>query len=207
LTVSDTYTPFGVRITVPEWQSVPVIDGPASHSVEVSVRRATLDDGDAIGAAHGAAWLAAYGHIFDATFLNAAAESRRVGWPRAMERLLGPPNLLLVGELDHRVVAFAHAAPLPDRPTTAEIRGFYSHPDAWGTGIAPLLMTRTCVALAEDFANVTLWTLRDAHRARRFYEKVGFCATGNIRSESLSDWTTGTAHEAPTIEYARPLHR
>jgi GNAT superfamily N-acetyltransferase len=185
-------------------QSGRVIDGPAPRS-ELFVRPATTDDGDAIGAAHAAAWLAAYGHIFDATFLAAAADSRRAGWPRALEQLLGPPNLLLVGELDHRVVAYAHAAPSLDTRKTAEIHGFYSHPDVWGTGIAPMLMTKMCAALAGEFEDVILWTLREAHRARRFYEKAGFCATGSTRSESLSDWITGMVQEAPAVEYARPL--
>ena len=170
------------------------------------VRKAVEADGAAIGEAHAAAWLAAYGHIFAATFLAAAAESRRVGWPQAIRRLLTPPNVLLVGELDHHVVAFAHATPRPDTRRAAEIRGFYSHPAAWGTGVARLLMTETCAALAEEFETVTLWTLRDAARARRFYANVGFHATGNVLSKALSDWTTGIVREAPAVEYARVLH-
>jgi GNAT superfamily N-acetyltransferase len=169
------------------------------------VRKAVEADGDAIGEAHAAAWVAAYDHIFDAAFLRAAADSRRVGWPSALPRLLAAPNTLFVGELDRRVVAFAHAVPLSDRGSAAEIRGFYSDPDAWGSGIASLLMTQMCAALADEFDEVVLWTLRDAPRARRFYEKVGFRATGDTRPEALTDWTTGVGVERPTVQYARPL--
>ena len=39
-------------------------------------------------------------------------------------------------------------------------------------------MTRTCAILAADWHEVILWTLRDAARARRFYEKTGYRASG-----------------------------
>jgi GNAT superfamily N-acetyltransferase len=169
------------------------------------VREAVAADGAAIGEAHAAAWEAAYGHIFDATFVAAAADGRRVGWPTAMSRLLVAPNVLLVGEVDRRVVAFAHAAPDADAPLTAEIHGFYCHPDAWGSGIATVLMTHVCDVLTDAFDHVVLWTLRDAARARRFYEKVGFRTSGRVRAHALTDWTTGAAQERQTVEYAKGL--
>ena len=169
------------------------------------VRKAVDADGMAIGEAHAAAWLAAYDHIFAPEFLVAAATSRRIGWPLAMSHQLAPPNVLLVGELDGRVVAFAHAAQLADRERVAEICGFYCHPEAWGSGIATSLMAQTRAALVPDFDRVILWTARDAHRARHFYEKVGFRVTGRERQEVLTDWSTGAAAEAPAVEYATPL--
>jgi GNAT superfamily N-acetyltransferase len=167
------------------------------------VREAVAADGDAIGEAHAAAWLVAYTHIFDPDFLTAAAESRRRGWPGAIRHHLVPPNILLVGALGDRVVAFAHA--MPFAPDLAEINGFYCHPDAWGTGIAAALMTHTEGALAENFGAVFLWTLRDAARARRFYEKAGFGLTGNERPEPLTDWATGIVVRRPAVEYQKRL--
>ncbi len=169
-------------------------------------RHARESDGAAIGEAHAEAWLAGYGHIFESEFLIAAAESRRVEWPNVVRMLLEPPNLVMVGELDARVVAFAYAHPAKP-PGVAEIAGFYCHPDAWGSGIAAELMTRTRSELAQSFGAVFLWTLRDTARSRRFYEKAGFRATGNERNETLTNWTTGAAVECPAVEYAAPLPR
>src|SRR4051794_23289264 len=90
----------------------------------LEVRAAVEGDGPAIGEAHAAAWLAAYGGIFEASFLQGAAESRRVGWPHAVRALVAAPNLLLVGTLEKRVVAFAHAVPTA-APDSAEILAFY----------------------------------------------------------------------------------
>ena len=71
--------------------------------------------------------------------------------------------------------------------------GFYCHPDAWGTGIATQLMTQCLAALGGHAGEVFLWTPRDAQRARHFYEKVGFRATGQARAERLTDWVTKVA--------------
>jgi predicted GNAT family acetyltransferase len=106
-----------------------------------------------------------------------------------------------------RIVAFAHAGLESQDPLRAEIHGFYGHPHAWGTGTATALMTETCSALAADFADVVLWTLREAARARRFYEKAGFTASGQERAEPLSDWTTGATVERIVVEYRKTLTR
>jgi GNAT superfamily N-acetyltransferase len=168
---------------------------------EIHVRNAAAADGVEIGEAHAEAWLAAYEHIFDPEFLHRAAEGRRSGWSHSIQRSLAAPNILLVGEVNRHVMGFAHATPSAEaRP--AEVRGFYCHPDAWGTGVATQLMAKCLVALGEDAGEVILWTPRDAQRARRFYEKVGFHATGQARAERLTDWMTDGVVECPAVEYA-----
>jgi len=169
----------------------------------IQVRAGVTGDADAIGQAHATAWVAAYDHIFEWEFLLAGATGRRRGWSQTIERLLQPPNVLLVGEADGRVVAFAHARPAEHG--RAEVRGFYCHPYGWGSGIAALLMAKTTGVLADEFNEVFLWTLRDAARARRFYEKIGYRPTGNEREEPLTDWSTGVTVERPAVEYARTL--
>jgi N-acetylglutamate synthase-like GNAT family acetyltransferase len=168
---------------------------------EIRVRDAAAADGEAIGEAHAEAWIAAYGHIFDPDFLRRAAEGRRSGWSNSIQRLLAAPNILLVGEVNRRVKGFAHATPSPEA-RRAEVCGFYCHPDAWGTGVATQLMAKCLVALDEDASEVFLWTPRDAQRARHFYEKVGFHATGQARAERLTDWMTDRVVECPAVEYA-----
>lgn len=119
----------------------------------VQVREAVEGDGDAIGEAHAAAWLAAYTHIFESDFLDDAAESRRARWPSAIRGFLAQPSILLVGAVNERVVAFAHAVPATV-PDMAELTGFYCHPDAWESGISAALMTQTKAALADRVSEV-----------------------------------------------------
>jgi predicted GNAT family acetyltransferase len=177
----------------------------AVPSHRLRIRPAAPDDANAIGDTHAAAWNAAYTHIFDPAFLDNAAQGRRDGWRQTLPRLILAPNIVLVAERDGNVIGFAHASTQAAEPAVAEIHGFYVHPDAWGSDVAEALMTQTCSALAANSEDVVLWTLREAQRARHFYEKVGFRSTGRERAESLTDWTSGTSVERPAVEYARTL--
>jgi GNAT superfamily N-acetyltransferase len=170
----------------------------------LEVRPAVAADAAAIGDTHAESWLAAYTEIFDREFLIGAAESRRSGWPNVIEHLLIPPNALFVGALEGQVIAFGHAAP-SDEPATLEVCGFYVHPTAWGSGIATALMARLLADAASVFERAMLWTLRDAARARRFYEKFGYGVTGRERLEELTDWSTGAQASGPAVQYARRL--
>src|SRR5689334_1221714 len=68
------------------------------ESSALRVRHAVAADGAAIAETHASSWEAAYVHIFDASFLAAAAQSRRVGWRDSTSRIWTPPNVLLVAE-------------------------------------------------------------------------------------------------------------
>jgi hypothetical protein len=62
-------------------------------------------------------------------------------------------------------------------------------------------MRQTCEALAaSDHGEVVLWTPREAGRARRFYEKVGFSLTGRARNDRVTDWESASA-DCPEVEY------
>ena len=114
-------------------------------------------------------------------------------------------GVLLVGELDGEVMAFAHAGPAREEPALAEIYGFYSHPASWGSGLASLLQGEICARLADRWPRVVLWTHRDAGRARRFYEKSGFALTGGQKIETYSDWIGDASVQAPVVEYGKAL--
>jgi len=174
-------------------------------STETRIRPATRFDGEGIGEVHAASWAAAYDHIFEAAWLTRAVDGRRRGWPRALASLPDSPGFILVAECDNRIVGFAHAGPDNQGRPVGEIFAFYTHPDVWGAGAAMSLMTLTCSNLASEFNDVVLWTLRDAGRARHFYEKVGFVATGTEKVEILSDWTTLEDVERPAVEYRKSL--
>jgi GNAT superfamily N-acetyltransferase len=101
---------------------------------------------------------------------------------------------LYVAVLDDRVVGFSHFGPEREQPecdqsgtdqistnvsSAGEVYGFYLHPDAWGSGAAAALMERSVERLtARRHTMAVLWVLRDNPRARAFYEKVGWHASG-----------------------------
>jgi GNAT superfamily N-acetyltransferase len=173
--------------------------------VVVVVRCATDGDGAAIGAVHGAAWAAAYADVFEPGFLARAVDGRRAGWSHTLARILASADVMLVAERHGAVVAFAHGGAAHDERPVGEIHAFYADPSAWGTGAASALMDAACTQLATEWDEVILWTLDRAGRARGFYEKVGFVATGRTRDQELTDWTSTTSVTRPVVEYAKRL--
>lgn len=169
--------------------------------MRVMVRRATAADADGLGRVHADAWLAAYGDLFAGDFLHEAAERRRRAWPGhfADPSALGPLLLVAVESVDDadRPVAFLNAGPNEQSSGMQEVLAFYAHPDAWGTGAAAALMRRGIEHLAESGdREAVLWTLAEAGRARRFYEKHGWRLTDGHRTRDFGD-----GRALPLVEY------
>lgn len=74
---------------------------------------------------------------------------------------------------------------------SARIEALLTIPEVWGAGVAAALIGRT-IQDASAHQIIAVWPFAENHRARRFYEKHGFHATGVSR--------IGDAQE---IEYAR----
>lgn len=65
----------------------------------------------------------------------------------------------------------------------ARIEALLTIPDAWGKGIGAALIEKALAdAKAAGHATIHVWPFAENHRARRFYEKWGFAATGKSRS-------------------------
>jgi RimJ/RimL family protein N-acetyltransferase len=150
-----------------------------------TVFQASADDGDALGEIHAASWTTAYAGFFAPEFFAEAVRHRRTKWHDVLAK--GEDTVMLAA-LDGRALAFSFFGSSPTRPGSAEIFGFYGHPDGWGTGIASGLMTVTLGRLREGgFDQVHLWTLRDTPQSRRFYAKSGFTESGAVRGHDFGD--------------------
>ncbi len=163
----------------------------------IQVRVAQPEDADAIAAAHIEGWRVGYRHVFATEFLDAPefASSRLERW-RGWTWSEFAYSELFVVLLRDRVVGFGHIGPERATPvcdqsgiatipvitttlTRGEVYGFYLHPDAWGSGAASALIARCHEYLRDEgFTEAVLWVLRDNPRARVFYEKSGWYATG-----------------------------
>lgn len=69
------------------------------------------------------------------------------------------------------------AGPDPDAPSVGHLARLYVDPDLWGHGIGTALYDMAIADLATRFAEATLWVLEDNHRARRWYERLGWRLT------------------------------
>ena len=66
-----------------------------------------------------------------------------------------------------------------DTEDGAEIIAIHSLPESWGTGLGHAMLTEALKQIGER--PVFLWAFKENKRARRFYEKHGFCWDGSQR--------------------------
>ncbi|WP_246074627.1 GNAT family N-acetyltransferase [Nonomuraea terrae] len=170
-----------------------------------------------MGEIHAESWKSAYAGFFAPEFFAEAVRERRGKWHAVLaegpERRgpegKGPEGKGLEGKgpegngtvmlaaVDGRPLAFSFFGRSPARPGSAELFGFYGHPDGWGSGVAGALMTASLSAMREaGFDGVHLWTLRDTPQSRRFYAKNGFTESGAVRAHDFGD-----GHPIEQVEY------
>ena len=170
------------------------------------IRAATRDDADGITDVQVASWRTGYAHVFPRSILYADDfdTSRRSFW-NLWRFAAGHRVAVAVEPNGDRVVGFSSYGPERERARgftgRGEVWAFYLHPDVWGTGVASTLLAHTETRLrAEGFAAAVLWVLEENPRARAFYEKFGWRASG-ITAE-FDDYCEV---RAPEIEYRKDL--
>jgi len=88
--------------------------------------------------------------------------------------------------------------PVPAPPGTVNLWQLFVRRPLHGRGVATLLMELAVAEAARrGHSRMRLWTPRDAGRARRFYEREGWTATGRVHELSPSGLVT--------VEYGREL--
>jgi len=192
----------------------------------VVVRRASADDAVAIARVRNAGWHAAYRDLLPADVISAVVADN--GGERMRRAFAGQPwrTTLLAeavpgGEDEAargtatpaaRAVGFASFGPErdPSQPlgsdtlpppagTAAELYSLYVAPAWWSAGVGRrLLATVTGLVAAQNYRTISLWVLAGNERARRFYERAGFTATGEHQAPG---WLAG----AGEVRYRRPL--
>lgn len=138
-----------------------------------TVRRATIDDAEAIGRVHHAAHVETYTGKFPEGVIEANPPERRARmWTRILSEGLGE---VWVAELDGEIVGFASTAPArdDDPPREVELATIYLLAAHHGSGLGQALLD---AAVADR--PVSLWVLDDNPRAIAFYRRNGFEADG-----------------------------
>lgn len=150
----------------------------------IEVRRATVEDADAIGRVHAASWRAAY-EQFGPAFLATIVDQERIDlWRRVIAEddgvvfvapAVAPSGFIYIG-----------ASRDDDAPAhVGEVMTFYAAPEAWGMGIGRALMAVAVDELrATGFTEAMLWVLDTNPRARRFYEVAGWELDGGTKHQS-----------------------
>ena len=148
-----------------------------------AVRLADRGEAAKLAALHRETALAAYGHIFPLEADPPTPDEVLAQW----EALLGPGwddgRRAYVAEEGARVVGVVLAGPDPAEANCGHVSRLYVRPDRWGTGIGTALYTSAMTHLRDaGFAEATLWVLEHNLRARSWYERLGWSATGERKA-------------------------
>ena len=137
------------------------------------IRRATIDDANAIGTVHMTTWRTAYvglmpQHILD----NLSIERSQERW---RNRLIVGHDLIFVAEADSTVVGFIHGG--AERtgkypPYTSEITCLYLLQAYQRRGLGRQLVATIAHDFAPQHSGLLLWMLQ-GNPAQRFYEAIG----------------------------------
>jgi L-amino acid N-acyltransferase YncA len=138
----------------------------------ISIRPATISDAAAIAHVHVESWQTTYAGIMPDAYLASLDETLRA---RLWSEWLTAEALVLVAELNGRVVGFAHAGPSrqPIQSCDAELYSIYLLQDTQkrGTGAA-LLRAMAAALLQRNFVSMAVWVL-EQNRSRNFYKRMG----------------------------------
>ena len=147
----------------------------------VDYRDATVDDARQLSELGAETFTATFGHLYQPDDLAVFLKNHSV---EAWERELSDPAFAVrVAHVDGKMVGYSKLGPphLPFEPRgeAAELRQLYVIEEMKGRGVAHTLID-WAIDLARDRRadHLYLSVFTDNHRARRFYEKLGFEAEG-----------------------------
>ena len=135
------------------------------------LRLAELADAPRLAEINIASWRAAYRGIVDDGYLDTMSIAQRVERWRAFLADPGGQRALVIGD-GRGVVGYVWVA---NHEGTGEVRAIYLDPAVWSKGMGALLLQAGEQELIEMGTTWGfLWVLRDNHRARQFYERMGW---------------------------------
>jgi ribosomal protein S18 acetylase RimI-like enzyme len=162
------------------------VNGPAPD--RPSLRDACPADARAVAALHVVSWqVACRGHLPDHYLDTLSVDERVATWEAYLGD--GAAGRMVVAEVEAELVGFVAFGPSVDADvgaSTGEITTLYVGPDRWGSGAGRALMGHACHRLAADgFDRATLWVLGTNHRARGFYQRLGWSVVEGVRSQEF----------------------
>lgn len=155
-----------------------------SDAMDLVIREAVIDDAEGLGAAHVAAWQAAYPGLMPSGFLaRLDPQARGEGWRRSIAAGDSAATVL-VARIGDRVAGFASFGPPRDdvEPGWGELWAINVHPEFWRQGVGRSLFAEAATGLAAlGYRHGYLWVLQGNERAISFYRRMGWAPDGGTK--------------------------
>ncbi len=166
----------------------------------VRVRRAVVEDADAIERVRTDTWRDAYRGLMPDSLLDGLGydATRR----RASMAALPPDQFVLVAEDEDAVVGFCIGgrSHTPEERFRGEVYAIYVVPEQHGRGIGRALLQAAVNELVDrDLRSMIIWVLRENAPSRRFYERMGGAWIRDEERELVGVRVTESAYGWPDI--------
>lgn len=156
-----------------------LVDSTVSLIKEVSLRRATVADAEAIAAVRVESWQTTYRGMIPDTYLDQMRiEDSFLHWKQILEALpaAGDRVCVYVAESEGYIIGFASGMLLPEPKLgmRAELTAIYLRPAWQRSGIGRRLLQKVARTLqAQGADNLLVWVISGNAIARNFYEDLG----------------------------------
>jgi len=156
-----------------------LVDSTVSLIKEVSLRRATVADAEAIAAVRVESWQTTYRGMIPDTYLDQMRiEDSFLHWKQILEALpaAGDRVCVYVAESEGHIIGFASGMLLPEPKLgmRAELTAIYLRPVWQRSGIGRRLLQKVARTLqAQGADNLLVWVISGNAIARNFYEDLG----------------------------------
>lgn len=157
---------------------------------EVSLRRATVDDAQAIAAVRVESWQANYRGMIPDNYLDEMRiEDSMLQWRQILQAMAQAADRICVyvAESDGHIIGFASGMMLPDRKLgmQAELTAVYLRPAWQRSGIGRRMVQKVARTLqAQGAESLLVWVISGNSIARNFYEELG----GVLLIEQAFSW-------------------
>lgn len=149
------------------------------------IRRATVEDAEAIAIVEIVTWHTAYQGLIPDTFLKHLSESEKTKTWRQnlLKHELSGHKQVLVAVGDEGIIGFTRVGAV--EVNVGLVYLLYVLPEYWGCGVGTRLMSAAMDKMRDlRLTEAILWVLRDNTHARQFYEKLGWTFSGRTTSQS-----------------------
>lgn len=156
-----------------------LVESTVSLIKEVSLRRATVADAEAIAAVRVESWQTTYHGMIPDTYLDQMRiEDSFLHWKQILEALpaAGDRVCVYVAESEGHIIGFASGMLLPEPKLgmRAELTAIYLRPAWQRSGIGRRLLQKVARTLqAQGADNLLVWVISGNAIARNFYEDLG----------------------------------
>lgn len=149
------------------------------ETVRPVVRLARRWEAPELAALHRQTAIAAYAHIFPPEAPPPTEAEVLAQWGQWLGADWDRGRRAFVAEVGGALVGVVLAGPDPEDEHRGQLARLYVAPEHWGEGIGRRLYDAAIRRLhREGFMTATLWVLEGNHRARSWYERLGWRANG-----------------------------